>query len=321
MHAVWLNKRWILTCTLCGLFCYAGAQQLTGIWSGKISRSSAERHGVESIEMQINQSGRNLTGYTFAFKDTSRFVLFQMEGERNRKTKNCFIWEIGLPAYLLPENFNPCQKTFNLRYYKIGNTQYLSGTWSGFGQDTSCFPGEDLVVVLQKVKKPNYPLEDFVQQKFLDYIFKRAPRVDTTAFLQPADPVVPAPAPAVSPVSADSTPADRKLEIQELVNLADSVVHISLYDNAVVDGDTISIFVDKEPVLVKQRISNKALEFNLTLREPNKPTEIIMQAENLGSIPPNTALMIIETARKRYEVRLSSGFEKHAVVIITYNPD
>ncbi|HNG64412.1 MAG TPA: hypothetical protein PLK54_11690, partial [Ferruginibacter sp.] len=123
------------------------------------------------------------------------------------------------------------------------------------------------------------------------------------------------------PVSADSTPADRKLEIQELVNLADSVVHISLYDNAVVDGDTISIFVDKEPVLVKERISNKALEFSFTLREPNKPTEIIMQAENLGSIPPNTALMIIETARKRYEVRLSSGFEKHAVVIITYNPD
>ena len=57
------------------------------------------------------------------------------------------------------------------------------------------------------------------------------------------------------------------------------------------------------------------------LIQPGKPLEIIMQAENLGSIPPNTAVMIIETARKRYEVRLSAGFEKHAVVIITYDPD
>ena len=39
-----------------------------------------------------------------------------------------------------------------------------------------------------------------------------------------------------------------------------------------------------------------------------------MQAENLGSIPPNTALMIIKTRKKRYEVRLSSDHNKTAAV-------
>jgi hypothetical protein len=63
------------------------------------------------------------------------------------------------------------------------------------------------------------------------------------------------------------------------------------------------------------------LFFELSLHDVGKPVEIILQAENLGSIPPNTALMVVETLQKRYEVRLSSSFEKHAVVIITYKPD
>ena len=304
----------LLLCMTVTLPSLVTGQQLTGIWSGKISRSSALRHGVESIEMQVFQSGRNIEGYTFAFKDTSRFVLYPMEGLRNKKEKTCRIWETGMPAYVLPENFRPCQKSFDLQYYRIGNTQYLSGKWSGTGEDTSCFPGEDLVVVLQKIKKPDYPLELFVQKKVIDYVFRKEPVAD------PEPQAVDEPVMAQQ-FSADSIPAERKLDIQELVNVPDSVVNITLYDNAIVDDDTVSVFVDKQPMLVKQRISNKALNFTLTLREPGKPVEVLMQAENLGSIPPNTALMIIETANRRYEVRLSSGFENHAVVIITYNPD
>jgi len=48
--------------------------------------------------------------------------------------------------------------------------------------------------------------------------------------------------------------------------------------------------------------------------------KIIRQAEDPGSIPPNTAIMIIQAGDKRYDVRLSSSFEKHAVVIITFDP-
>lgn len=314
MQRLMLTKRIILLCAMIVISSFLHAQQLTGIWSGKISRSSAERHGVESIEMQIFQSGRSMEGYTFAFKDTSRFVLYPMEGVRIKKEKKCRIWETGLPAYILPENFRPCQKYFELQYYKIGNTQYLSGKWSGTGEDTSCFPGEDLVVVLQKIKKPDYPLELFVQKKVIDYVYRKKPAADTTAIPLTDDPA------DIPRKPGDSTPVDRKIDIQDLLNVPDSTVNITLYDNAVVDDDTVSVFVDKQPVLLKKRISDKALNFTVTLREAGKPVEVLMQAENLGSIPPNTALMIIETANKRYEVRLSSGFEKHAVVIITYDP-
>jgi hypothetical protein len=294
-------------------------QSLTGIWSGKISRKGAGYGGVESIEMQIVQSGRHLNGYSFAFKDTSRFVLFDMAGNRNRRTQTIYIREVGYAYFLLPPGFLPCEKIYTMKYYKIGKTQYLSGVWTGLGNDTSCFPGEELLVVLQKLKKPEYPIEQFVQKKFTDHILRHIAKNDKANPPQPEMPEPEMPGPVVI-ASADSLPAERKLDIQEIVNVADTTVKITLYDNAIVDNDTVSVFADKKPVLLRQRISAQPLSFTVTVTEPGKPLEILMQAENLGSIPPNTAVMIIETAHKRYEVRLSAGFEKHAVVIITFSP-
>ncbi len=293
-------------------------QSLTGIWSGKISRKSPSLQGVESIEMQIYQSGRRLSGYSFSFKDTSRFVLYDMRGTRDKKTQTIRVNESGYGYYLLPPGFLPCEKEFSLRYYKIGNTQYLSGVWGGRGYDTSCFPGEELLVVLQKIRKPEYPIEQFVQKKMMDYFLRRIPIQDSLAFPEPEiNQTV-----STEPFNiSDSLPAERKLEIQQIIKLADTAVTVSLYDNAVIDDDTVSVFVDKKQVLFRQRISEKPLVFHLTITEPGRPTEIIMQAENLGSIPPNTAFMIIQAGKKRYEVRLKSSFEKHAVVIITYDPD
>lgn len=293
----------------------ATAQQLTGIWSGKISRQTANYRAAESIEIQIYQLGKSIWGYSFAFMDTSRFVLYKIDGKRNKKQKYISIKEVGNAFYKLPPNFFPCEKFFELQYNKVGKTQYLSGNWGGRGIDTSCFPGEELLVVLQKIKKPDYPLENFVQQKIINHLIKHNNRADTVAVLLPEDAIV------ATHLNKDSVPLDRKIDIQEIIKLADTVVKCTIYDNAIEDDDTVSVFVNKNPILIKQRISIKPLSFNIVLKEPGKPVEIIMQAENLGSIPPNTALLILETASKRYEIRLRAGFEKHAAIIITYNTD
>jgi hypothetical protein len=41
-----------------------------------------------------------------------------------------------------------------------------------------------------------------------------------------------------------------------------------------------------------------------------------MVAENLGSIPPNTALMIVTAGAKRDEVFISSSKQKNAKVVL-----
>jgi type IV secretory pathway VirB9-like protein len=45
-----------------------------------------------------------------------------------------------------------------------------------------------------------------------------------------------------------------------------------------------------------------------------------MVADNLGRIPPNTALMIVTTGGKRYELFIASTEQRNAKVIIEYQP-
>jgi hypothetical protein len=315
-----LNMKWLLCCCIIITnFCsVTSAQQLTGIWSGKISRYNQSRSAVENIEIQLYQEGKNLWGYSFAFKDTSHFVLYKINGKRDKKQKTAVMKEVGVPVYLLPDSFLPCEKFYELNYYKIGKTQYLSGIWGGQGVDTSCFPGEELLVVLQKIKKPDYPLELFVQQKFINYVFQKNKVANIAAPPEIKEEIL---LPQPENITENSSPVDRKLDIQEIIKIKDTSVTITLYDNGTVDDDTVSIFTNKKPLVLRQRISDKAITFKITVTEPGKPFEILMQAENLGSIPPNTAIMIIEAGGKRYEARLRSSFENHAVIILTLYPE
>jgi hypothetical protein len=52
----------------------------------------------------------------------------------------------------------------------------------------------------------------------------------------------------------------------------------------------------------------------------NLPYEVVMYADNLGDIPPNTALMMITAGDQKFEVFLSSTETKSAAVRIVYRP-
>src|SRR6187551_3083563 len=101
-----------------------------------------------------------------------------------------------------------------------------------------------------------------------------------------------------------------------LINSED--VMVKLYDNGEIDDDTISVYLDKKLVLSKKRLSAAALSINLKMDESNPDHELIMVAENLGRIPPNTSLMIVTAGEQRFEVRISSTEQKNAMVRFKY---
>ncbi|HEV8273527.1 MAG TPA: hypothetical protein VGQ04_19570, partial [Chitinophagaceae bacterium] len=88
-----------------------------------------------------------------------------------------------------------------------------------------------------------------------------------------------------------------------LINSED--VTVKLYDNGEIDDDTISVYLDKKLVLSKKRLSAAALSINLKMDESNPEHELIMVADNLGRIPPNTSLMIVTAGEQRFEVRIT----------------
>ena len=84
-----------------------------------------------------------------------------------------------------------------------------------------------------------------------------------------------------------------------------------------IDDDTVSVFLNNTLLLHKKRLTDKALVLNITAF-PNTDYELMMYAENLGKIPPNTSLMVITAGKNRYEMRISSDEQKNAVVRFRY---
>lgn len=116
-------------------------------------------------------------------------------------------------------------------------------------------------------------------------------------------------------------PKDKKLErtpdIQSIIELASSEqdsIKIEVYDNAQIDGDVISVFVDDKEVITKRKIDAKPIPFYVSLHKHEPILKIKMVAESLGSIPPCTAHMIITTKEKRYELDLVSDFDGNGIV-------
>ncbi|MBD0293718.1 MAG: hypothetical protein ICV84_00735 [Flavisolibacter sp.] len=92
-------------------------------------------------------------------------------------------------------------------------------------------------------------------------------------------------------------------------------IRVNLYDNGEIDGDTVSIYHNNALLVAHARLSQKPISFRITIDAAHPHHELVMVAENLGSIPPNTSLMIITTGTQRYEVFISSTEQKNAKVV------
>lgn len=112
----------------------------------------------------------------------------------------------------------------------------------------------------------------------------------------------------LSPVPAAAPPLEkRKTEIQHTIRLDTTLVKIDLYDNGEIDGDTATVLLDGRVIIRSRALSTKAV--SLTLELPRDQPEHLLElyADNLGSIPPNTALLVLTCKGKRYEITLSSN--------------
>jgi hypothetical protein len=105
--------------------------------------------------------------------------------------------------------------------------------------------------------------------------------------------------------------------IQE-INVDTGMIRLDFYDNAEIDGDSITVTLDNRVLISHQRLGLKpiTLEVKVDLEHPEQ--EITMIADNLGTIPPNTAMLIITAGDKKYRLFLSSDKQKSAQVRFIY---
>lgn len=124
----------------------------------------------------------------------------------------------------------------------------------------------------------------------------------------------------VKPVTSRPVPvvlATRENSLVKQIETGAGEIKIDLYDNGVMDGDTVSVYHNNELVVSGALLSQKPITFRVRVDAGEPRHELIMVAHNLGSIPPNTALMIVTAGDQRHEAFLSSSEQKNAKVLIT----
>ena len=119
-------------------------------------------------------------------------------------------------------------------------------------------------------------------------------------------------------VSKDHTPtpiaiSSRPVKETKAIQVKNNTLKIDILDDAELDNDIVTVYFNKALVVDKKALTAKAFSFIVNLIE-GKTNELVLYAENLGAIAPNTALMIINDGVTRYEVKLSSDFKNNASV-------
>ena len=108
----------------------------------------------------------------------------------------------------------------------------------------------------------------------------------------------------------------RETEIIRTVLFKSDSLVISLYDNGEIDGDTVSLVLNGNIILSKQGLTDKAIRKTIAASEIGDSSKLVLYAENLGRIPPNSGLLILQDGNERYQIRFSGDLQKNSAVIL-----
>lgn len=121
----------------------------------------------------------------------------------------------------------------------------------------------------------------------------------------------------LQPIAAAVAIAQRKTEIIRNVFFTSDSLVLSLYDNGTVDGDTVSVVLNGEVIIAKKGLSENAIHTTIKLSPAmGDSLQLIMYAENLGAIPPNTGVLIIQDGTTRNEIRFAGDLQKSSGIIL-----
>jgi len=99
-------------------------------------------------------------------------------------------------------------------------------------------------------------------------------------------------------------------------------VVLNIYDDGAIDNDTISVYLDNRQVIDHAMLTDRPLVVTLHLDDNDDFHKLVLVADNEGTIPPNTSLMIVKAGDKEYKVNITSSLQMNASITFKYvKPD
>jgi hypothetical protein len=120
----------------------------------------------------------------------------------------------------------------------------------------------------------------------------------------------------VKPFKMAAQLESRKTEIIRTIYFQSDSLVLNLYDNGEIDGDSVTVLVNGNLVIAGQALSTTPVRTTVfTPAGSGDSVRVVMYAENLGRIPPNTGLLIVEDGTEKYQVRFEGDFQKNSAII------
>jgi hypothetical protein len=326
------------------------AQDFKGQWKGEFVDQSTSfiNWGGDKCDyvLELESVGNKVQGYSYTyFSDGGKkyYTICRVKGFINRKEKYIEVRETERTKTNVPNTVRNCFQTHKLTYEKLNGTETLVGNWvPAPDQDGDCGFGFTTLTrrILQttaSVINPRSATTEVVKKP-------TTPPSPGIVKLKPkTSPIVKQPAPSGAkpsvsektiakksvtdhPETLISKQADQRTKIPaaelnkrnfnvlKTLEVKGEMVRVDLYDNGEIDGDSISLFYNGKMIASRKRLNASALTFQLPVDKDAEHNELVMYAENLGSIPPNTALMVVTDGVNRYEVRITSDLQKSGVI-------
>jgi hypothetical protein len=285
------------------------SQTVFGYWYGNANvktKSSASNYLVELILQPEKGYVKGVMNYYF--KNTYRSL--QVKGNYNTTNRQLSLYNIPVTYYGSLSNMEvDCMMNFQATLRVAQSGASLTGAFIGLPEYRFTCPDinfsldlnadiskKDSVLQALREYKENYqlwkpsaydtmPSVNIVQRKVVNYVIEKQYQ-------------------------------EREDVVSDEITVESDSLKVDFYDNGEVDGDSISVFFNKQLMAFNQRLSARSIHFDILLDSSKAINELSMFADNLGSIPPNTALMVIDDGKNRYEIRLASNLEQNGAVRI-----
>jgi hypothetical protein len=331
------------------------AQDLTGIWTGLL-----QSNGINlPYEIVVSNNNGKLTGYSLTIFNFDGIENVGIKTIRLKDNHGSILIEDEKLLYNNYISTSRRVKLFGEMLLRVHDTvvtligNFRTRSLDFREQNSTSFNG---TITLQKLNKPqetklistlqemdlystlNFtPPEKRTEKKEIKKDIAAAPvkspkpsRKKRPAADEPINKVSPTPqevaaaenkAPAVDTLIAAAELATRKTEvIQNVYFKSDSLV-LKLYDHGVIDGDTVSVVLNGKVIAARQGLKGKPIISVIHMTpELGDTLLLVMYAENLGTIPPNTGLLIVQDGDDRYEIRFEGTKQKSSAILLMRKP-
>ena len=285
------------------------SQSVSGYWYGTANVKSNNSNNNYLVELVIRQNKTQVKGVlNYYFKNIFRSLA--VTGSYNSLSRELILFNIPLTYHGSPAKMEvDCIMNMAgiLRVAKAGSS--ITGAFIGKPE----YKYTCVDVAFNLAYNADISKEDSILQAIR--LYKEAYQVWTPSATDTLAAVNVIQRKVVNFV-VDRQYKERENVVAQQIDVESDSLKVDFYDNGEIDGDSISVFYNDQLLAFNRRLSTRAVHFDLGLDSTKEFNTLAMFADNLGSISPNTALMMITDGKNRFEIRLSSNLQKNAAVRI-----